>query len=97
VKDVMAQRSITVSYKAIRLWCNKVCSRYSKRLGRKHQGYGDTLFIDAVSSKIHRKQIYPWRAVHLNGKVPDVFLQKIRAEKTKNVSLRGYCANTEAS
>jgi putative transposase len=45
-KDLMAQRGITVSYEAIRLWCNKFGSKYVQRLRRERQGYGDIFFID---------------------------------------------------
>jgi putative transposase len=48
IEDLLAQRDIVVSYEAIRLWCNKFGSKYDQRLRRKHQGYGDTFFIDEV-------------------------------------------------
>lgn len=49
---------------------------------RKHQGYGDTFFIDEVFIKIDAKQYYLWRAVDQDGEVVDVFLQKRRDAKT---------------
>lgn len=45
---------------------------------RKHQGYGDTFFIDEVFVKIGGKQHYLWRAVDEDGEIIDVFLQKRR-------------------
>ncbi len=48
IEDLLAERGITVSYESIRRWCNKFGPRYAKRLKRRHQGYGDTLFIDEV-------------------------------------------------
>jgi putative transposase len=45
VEDLMAQRVVTVSYEAIRLWCNNFGSKCAQRLKRKHQGYSDTFFI----------------------------------------------------
>jgi putative transposase len=77
----MVQRGIAVSYEAIRLWCNKFGSKYAQRLRRKHQGYGDTFFIDEVFIKIQGKQHYLWRAVDQGGEVVDVFLQKRRNGK----------------
>jgi putative transposase len=47
-------------------------------LKRKHQGYGDTFFIDEVFVKINGKQHYLWRAVDQDGDVVDVFLQSRR-------------------
>ena len=71
----MAERGITVSYESIRLWCIKFGPKYARRLKRKHQGYGDTFFIDEVFVKIGGKQHYIWRAVDQDGEVVDVFLQ----------------------
>ena len=48
IEDLMSQRGVEVSYEAIRLWCNKFGPKYAQRLRRKHQGYGDTFFIDEV-------------------------------------------------
>jgi putative transposase len=47
-------------------------------LKRKHQGYGDTFFIDEVFVKINGKQHYLWRAVDQDGEVVDVYLQACR-------------------
>jgi putative transposase len=71
----LAERGITVSYESIRLWCIKFGPKYARRLKRKHQGYGDTFFIDEVFVKIGGKQHYIWRAVDQDGAVVDVFLQ----------------------
>ena len=54
---------------------------YTRRLKRKHQGYGDTIFIDEGFVKIQSKQYYLWRAVAQDGEVVDVFLQKRRDGK----------------
>jgi len=66
IEDLMAERGIAISYESIRLWCIKFGPKYAKRLRRRHQGYGDTFFIDEVFVKIRGKQHYLWRAV-----VPD--------------------------
>jgi len=78
IEDLLAERGIFVSYESIRLWCNKFGPKYANRLKRKHQGYGDTFFIDEVFVKIGGKQHYLWRAVDQDGEVIDVFLQKRR-------------------
>ena len=78
IEDLLAERGITVSYEAIRLWCNKFGAEYTKRLKRKRQGFGDTFFIDEVFIKINGVQHYLWRAVDQDGDVVDVFLQKRR-------------------
>jgi putative transposase len=78
IEDLLAERGVTVSYETIRLWCIKFGALYSKRLKRKHRGYGDTFFIDEVFVKINGKQHYPWRAVDQDGEVVDVYLQERR-------------------
>ena len=78
IEDLMAERGIVVSYESIRLWCNKFGPQYSRRLKKKHQGYGDTFFIDEVFVKFDGKQHYLWRAVDQDGEVVDVFLQTKR-------------------
>ena len=78
IEDLFAEHGILVSYESIRLWCNKFGPKYANRLKRKHQGYGDTFFIDEVFVKIGGKQHYLWRAVDQDGEVIDVFLQKRR-------------------
>ena len=78
IEDLLAERGITVSYEAIRLWCNKFGLKYVRRLKKKHQGYGDTFFIDEVFVKIDGKQHYLWRAVDQDGDIVDVFLQRRR-------------------
>ena len=48
IEDLLAERGITVSREAIRFWCIKFGAIYSRRLKRKHQGYGYTFYIDEV-------------------------------------------------
>jgi hypothetical protein len=60
IEDLLAERGITVSREAIRLWCIKFGAIYARRLKRKHRGYGDTFYIDEVFVKINGKQHYLW-------------------------------------
>jgi putative transposase len=78
IEDLLAERGITVSREAIRLWCIKFGALYARRLKRKHRGYGDTFYIDEVFVKISGKQHYLWRAVDQDGEVVDVYLQARR-------------------
>ena len=78
VEDLLAERGIIVSYESIRYWCIKFGSKYSRRLKRRHQGFGDTFFMDEVFVKIGGIQHYLWRAVDQDGEVVDIFLQKSR-------------------
>ena len=78
IEDLLAERGITVSREAIRLLCIKFGAIYTRRLKRKHRGYGDTFYIDEVFVKINGKQYYLWRAVDQDGEVVDVYLQSQR-------------------
>ena len=78
IEDLLAERGIIVTRESIRLWCIKFGAIYSRRLKRKHRGYGDTFYIDEVFVKINGKQHYLWRAVDQDGEVVDVFLQARR-------------------
>jgi putative transposase len=78
IEDLLAERGIAVSREAIRLWCIKSGAIYTRRLKRKHQGYGDTFFIDEIFVKINGNQHYLWRAVDQDGEVVDVYLQARR-------------------
>ena len=78
IEDLLAERGITVSREAIRLWCIKFGAIYTRRLKRKHRGYGDTFYIDEVFVKINGKQHYLWRVVDQDGEVVDVYVQEKR-------------------
>lgn len=94
IEDLLAERGIIVSREAIRLWCNKFGAIYSRRLKRKHQGFGDTFYIDEVFVKINGRQHYLWRAVDQDGEVVDVYLQPKRdgaaAKRFPKRLLRGH-------
>ena len=81
IEDLLAERGIVVSYESIRLWCNKFGPPYARRLKRRHQGFGDTFYIDEVFVKINGIQHYLWRAVDQDGEIVDVFLQRRRDGK----------------
>ena len=81
IEDLMSERGITISYESIGLWCIKFGPKYAKRLRRRHQGNGDTFFLDEVLVKIQGVQHYLWRAVDQDGEVVDVFLQNRRDGK----------------
>ena len=78
IEDLMAERGIAISYESIRLWCIKFGPKYARRLRRRHQGYGDTFYLDEVFVRIQRVQHYLWRAIDQDGEVVDVFLQRRR-------------------
>ena len=50
IEDLLAERGITVSREAIRLWCIKFGALDTRRLKRKHRGYGDTSIYHQVKA-----------------------------------------------
>ena len=78
IEDLLAERGITVSREAIRLWCIKFGAIYTRCLKPQHRGYGDTFYIDEVFVKVNGKRHYLWRAVDQDGEMVDVFLQARR-------------------
>jgi putative transposase len=52
IEDLLAERGITVTRESTRLWCIKFGAIYTRRLERKHRGYGDTFYIDEVFADV---------------------------------------------
>ena len=84
IEDLLAERGIEASYESVRLWCNKFGPLFSKRLKRRHSGFGDAFFIDEELDTIAGRRHYLWRAIDQDGDVVDVYLQARRnAEAAK--------------
>ena len=65
-----AERGITVTYEAIRLWCRTFGLNYARRLRRRRGRQGDTWYLDELFVKIQGQQQYLWRAVDEDGRRP---------------------------
>ena len=48
VEELLAERGITVSYEAIRLWCLRFGPQYARRLKRRQGHLGDTWYLDEL-------------------------------------------------
>jgi putative transposase len=48
IEGLLAERCIIVNRESIRLWCMKFGALCTRRLKRRHRGYGDTFYIDEV-------------------------------------------------
>ncbi len=58
VEDLLAERGITVSYEAVRLWCIKFGPEYARRLKRRQSRLSDEWYLDEVFVTIQgRRQI----------------------------------------
>ena len=78
VADLLAQRGITVSYEAIRLWCIKFGPEYARGLKRRQGRLGETWHLDEVFVTIQGQRQYLWRAVDQDGDVIDILVQSRR-------------------
>ena len=78
VEDLRAQRGLTVSYEAIRLWCLTFGSAYARRLTRRQGRLGDIWHLDEVFVTIQGQRRYLWRAVDQDGDVLDILVQSRR-------------------
>ena len=78
VEDLLAERGILVSYEAIRYWCWKFGSAYSRILRRKQGRLGDIWHVDELFITIQGQRRYLWRAVDQDGDVIDILVTKRR-------------------
>ena len=78
VEDLLAERGITVSYEAIRIWCMKFGPTYARSLRRKQGRHGDIWHVDELFITIRGERRYLWRAVDQDGDVIDILVTKRR-------------------
>ena len=95
VEDLLAERGVTVSYEAIRLWCLKFGPEYARGLKRRQGRLGDTWHLDEVFVTIQGERQYLWRAVDQDGDVIDILVQPRRDRKAAKrffrKLLKGQC------
>src|ERR1051325_1162375 len=78
VEELLAERSVTVSYEAVRQWCLRFGSSFAKKLRHRQGRVGDTWHLDEVFVSINGERHYLWRAVDQDGEVLDILVQKRR-------------------
>ena len=78
VEDLLAERGVTVSYEAIRQWCQSFGLDYARRLRRRRGRMGDTWYLDELFVTIQGQLKYLWRAVDQDGDVLDILVQSRR-------------------
>ena len=67
VEDLLAERSVAVSYEAVRYWYLKFAPTYSRTLRRKQGRLDDIWHVDEVFITIQGRRRYLWRAVDQDG------------------------------
>jgi putative transposase len=78
IEEMMAKRSVRVTYETIREWCHKFGALYAARLRKKPARIGSKWHLDEVFIKMNGVQHYLWRAVDQNGVVIDILVQAKR-------------------
>ena len=80
-EELLAARSIVVSYKTIRQWCRKYGLSYCKQIKKNRGLLGDAWYMDEVFIKINGILHYLWRAVDQGGDEIDILVQKRKHKK----------------
>ena len=78
VEDLLTERGILVSDSAIRYWCQKFGSSYSRALCRKQGRLGDTWLVDELFITIQGQRRYLWRAADQDGDAIDILVTQRR-------------------
>jgi putative transposase len=78
VEEMLFARRIAVTYETIREWCQKFRQRYANQLRHRRPKPGDKWHLDEVFLAIHGKRPYLWRAVHQDGNILDILVQRRR-------------------
>jgi putative transposase len=78
IEEVLAERGVTVSHEAIRLWCLLFGQAFAKRLRGRPGRLGDTWHLDEMFVTRHGARHYLWRAVDQDGEVLDILVQNRR-------------------
>jgi len=95
VQEMMLARGVTVTYEAIRQWCQKFGQQFANALRRRRPRPGDKWHLDEVFLTINGERCYLWRAVDQDGNVLDILVQSRRdarvAKKFFRKLLKGLC------
>ena len=81
VEEMLAERSLDVSYETIRRWFLKFGSAIAANLRRIHPRPSDHWHLDEMVIVIRRKRYWLWRAVDNEGEVLDFLVQRKRDAK----------------
>jgi len=81
VEELLAKRSISVTYETIRQWCQKFGPDYARKLKKRQGRVGDTWHIDEVFVTIQGQRQYLWRAVDQDGDCIDILVQRRRNQR----------------
>jgi len=78
VEEMLAMRSVYLTYETVREWCRQFGQTYANDLRRKSPRPGDRWHLDEAFLKINGQLHYLWRAVDQDGDVLDILVQTRR-------------------
>ena len=81
VQDLLAERGITVSREAIRLWVNRFGRHFANCIRRDRPRPNDKWHMDEVVIAIRGKKYWLWHAIDADGDVLDILVQTRRNAK----------------
>ncbi len=88
VEELLAERSVIVTYETVRQWCRKFGQTYANGIRRRRLRPGDKWHLDEVFIQINGQQHYLWRAVDQDGHVLDILVQRRRDKAAATRFLR---------
>lgn len=81
VEEMLAARSIIVTYETVRQWCLKFGQDFANELRRRAPRRGDKWHLDEVYLSLNGRRYYLWRAVDQDGYVLDILVQPRRDKR----------------
>ena len=81
VEELLAERSLEVSYETVRRWVLKFGPGFARRLRRSRPRPSDQWHLDEMVVRITGKRVYLWRAVDHEGEVLDMLVQRRRDKR----------------
>ena len=78
VEEMLAARSIDVTYETVRRWTQRSGQQVAKNIRHRSVAFGDKWHLDEVVIKINGRTWWLWRAVDQNGAVLDVLVKSRR-------------------
>jgi len=81
VEDLLAERGVIVSRKAIRLWVNRFGQHFAQCVRRDRPRPNDKWHLNEVVITIRGNKHWLWRAIDADGDVLDILIQTRRSAK----------------
>ena len=78
VEEMLAARSVDVTYETVRHWALKFGQQIAKNIRHRSETFGDKWYLDEVVENISGHHWWLWRAVDQHGAVLDVLVQSRR-------------------